>query len=55
MLIYTHIIIKLFFVILIYCYPHNIEVNEYSASIPLQELVNHTAKRLLENIILLFC
>lgn len=32
------------------CYPDNIEVNEYSASVPLQELVNHTAKRLLESL-----
>lgn len=26
------------------CYPANIEVNEYSASIPLHDLVNHTTK-----------
>lgn len=32
------------------CYPTNIEVNEYSAKIPLQDLINHTTKRLLESI-----
>lgn len=32
------------------CYPDNYEVNEYGASIPLQNLVNHTAKRLLESL-----
>ncbi|KAL4104515.1 hypothetical protein QTP88_019810 [Uroleucon formosanum] len=34
------------------CYPDNYEVNEYGASIPLQNLVNHTAKRLLESLII---
>jgi len=32
------------------CYPDNYEVNEYGASIPLQNLVNHMAKRLLESL-----
>lgn len=32
------------------CYPDNIKVNEYGASIPLQYLVNHHAKRLLESL-----
>lgn len=32
------------------CYPDNYKVNEYGASIPLQNLVNHTAKRLLESL-----
>ncbi|CAI6363407.1 unnamed protein product [Macrosiphum euphorbiae] len=32
------------------CYPDNSKVNEYGASIPLQNLVNHTAKRLLESL-----
>ena len=32
------------------CYPNNIFVDEYKASIPLQDLVDHTSIRLIENL-----